>query len=71
MPQIKKMDIVQNADQLGFSYTVTENAKFSTMESNLPVSHEMKYTLSIKPSNYTHVFTDEMRKHAHRRSMFK
>lgn len=57
MPQIKKRDIVQDADQLEFSYTVKENSKFSTMESNLPVSREMKHTLSIKSSNFTHVFT--------------
>lgn len=51
MTQIKKMDNGQDADQLGFSYIVDGNAKFSTMESNLPLSHEKKHTRTINPSN--------------------
>lgn len=41
MPQIKKMDNVQGADQLR-SHRVDENAKFSTMENNPPESNLME-----------------------------
>lgn len=43
---------VQDADQLGFSYTAYENAKFFTAESYLLV-YETKYALNKKPSNPT------------------
>ena len=44
---------IQDADQVGFSYTAYENVKFFTTESNLLVYYEMKYTLNKKPSNPT------------------
>lgn len=47
----QKTDKVQDVDQLGFSYTADENAKCLTMESNLPVYHEMKHILGIKTTN--------------------
>ena len=48
---------IQDADQVGFSYTAYENAKFFTTESNLLVYYEMKYTLNKKPSNPTDLIT--------------
>ena len=47
---------VQDADQLGFSYTAYENAKFFTAESYLLV-YETKYALNKKPSNPTGFIT--------------
>lgn len=64
MAQIKKTDNDQDAYLPGFSYISSGNLKFSTIKSNLPVSHEMKHTHNTqKEQIFSYAFTQEIGKH--------